>query len=359
MHQIRGDAPMHIVLVGAGALGSQICSEFLTMPLGSIARVTIVDPDILQSHNVPASPAWQAVITSFGIDALGQSKAALLVEHGRRHAPHIVWNSFAVEIADMGWGELGAADLLVTCTDSLISRVEAACAARMLGLPMLDAGVMGAGISGGRVACYATGTDAACSLCGLTAATRGALLEQLTSPSLSCAAMPLAAAFGNSVEGAVSVQATADLVALHLFGLRHSVTSVEYRIGSAQHEALHLSRSTDCPWHHKPRLLPLDDERPLRESLQENDDVLLLPWAMVLTAVCNSCGATCAIPRRLAIFHGGVSCAQCGQPGMLPVRTFDRIAAGDDIAALTPSQAGLPTRHVLPARKRIQVQRAS
>ena len=345
-----------LVIIGCGALGAQICTEFTGLLHHAVTHVTLIDPDILEEQNVPFSDCWRVLVTQFSQQVIGNYKVDLLARYFRNLAPHIQWTAMPCEIADVGWKVLQSADLIITCTDSVVSRMEAAYAARMLGKPMLDAGVLGQHLVGGRVAWYAPPTSAACYGCGLSPATRSAVLEYMASPSLSCSTLPLVEAMGSSPEGASSINVVAKLLVQQLPSILRADQSYVVRTSGSDTDTVSLSASPGCPWHHRPKLISLNDDGPIRAALAY-DEVLLLPWAIALSAVCDTCGAQQNISTRVAKLRGGVQCSLCGASPLRPERVVDRIAFDDDIAERTPLQIGLPAGNVFPARKRIQPQR--
>jgi molybdopterin/thiamine biosynthesis adenylyltransferase len=351
-------ASARIALIGVGALGSQVCEELANFRNGDISVISLIDPDVIENGNLPASPVYRELAMTGQARVLGRAKADILADHFRLRSSLVEWRSNISEVADIGWSHLREYDVMITCTDSVLSRVEAAFAARMLCLPMLDAGVLGSGLFGGRIGSYAATQDAACYLCGLTAASRASVLEQLSSRTLSCASLGDIAPMGNSAEGFASVQEIAAMLAGLLPCAMKAKQSSEWRVPSPEDRPLHLSRSADCPWHHTPHLIALADDRRLRDVIPE-DKILLLPWAMALTYRCDVCDEVGTLPRRLAQLRDGILCAHCGEANMQPVQVVDRIASDDAVADLLPSQIGLPAGHLLPARKRIQMQRVS
>lgn len=345
-----------LVIVGSGALGAQICLEFIGHLHHLIGSVTLIDPDVLEEQNVPSSDAWRVLVTHFSQQVIGNYKADILASYCRDLAPHIKWSAITFEIADVGWKVLQSADIIITCTDSVVSRMEATYAARMLGKPMLDAGVMGQDLVGGRVAWYAPHTAAACYGCGLIPATRSAVLEYMASTSLSCSTLPLVEAMGSSPEGATSVTLVARLLMQQLPYLVNANQSCAVRVSESGTETVSLSTSPGCPWHHRPKLVSLHDDAPIRAALAQ-DEVLLLPWPIALTAICDTCGTQQDTPTRVAKLRKEARCSHCGASTLQPERIVDRIVFDDKVAEHTPLQIGLPAGNVFPARKRILPQR--
>src|SRR5215475_1061300 len=122
---------LKLVVVGAGALGNEVVKTLGLLGAGS---VMIVDPDVVKRSNLPRS-------VFFRERDCERSKTLALVEALAHAFPHTRWESRPCEIADLGLGELANCDLLLSCVDSDIARVEIAWAALAMDLPVADAGL--------------------------------------------------------------------------------------------------------------------------------------------------------------------------------------------------------------------------
>lgn len=285
---------------------------------------------------------------------MGRPKVEVLCELAAAHG--LAWQALPMEVADVGLGRLAACDVLLSCTDSTLARVETALAARMLRLPMLDAGVQSDGIAEGRVTWFAASDASACSLCGLSPARRAELLLYALSPSLGCT-VPVQT---TPMTGALSaVDATArhmvELLENPIPDLSSSVRLFAHK-GEWRQERIELTRSAECPWHAFPfakEMVQLPWDEPLRNLLGP-DEILELPWPICLRACCSHCGLPCTPMRRNAVVRRVIPCPHCGCTGTLEVLADVQSISGRDVEAdRTPGQLGLPAGHLYHRRQMI------
>ena len=336
-----------LALIGVGSLGSEVCRLLLAKRYRS---VLLIDPDMVCARNLPLSRLFQQA----GPRGLGRPKVEVLCEIAAAHG--LAWQALPVEVADVGLGRLAACDVLLSCTDSTLARVETALAARMLRLPMLDAGVQSDGVAEGRVTWFAASDEAACTLCGLSSARRAELLLYALSPSLGCAAPALT----TPMTGAFSaVEATAQHMVELLEGpvpARSSSLRLFASEGEWRQKHIELTRSVECPWHSFPaaeEMVTMPQDTPLRQFLGP-DEVLELPWPICLRARCSNCRLLCEPMRRTAAVRRIVACPHCGQTGTLEVLAdVHSISARDTEADRTPGQLGLPAGHLYHRRQTI------
>ena len=343
---------LSLAVVGAGAMGSEICR---ILAENSFSKVLVIDPDRLEPRNVPLSSLYQDAFSEHGTKVFEQFKAELLVNSVReKHT--LPWNSFPAEIADAGLGRLAACDLIISCTDSTLARVETAMAARAVGVPMLDGGVMGEGIAAGRVSWFPPFREAACYLCGISEIRRAELLSYAVSTSLGCKLYEEAAAM-TGASGAIRETAATLFQLIEAFSTGESrfENSFSLRLEgdiSAKswiHNDLSLQRSVTCPWHDvlEGGWRPLDYDCPIRDALKGSDMRLQLFWPQCLEARCRVCGYGSSPNKRVALLRRKVVCARCGATGSYePVRVIDSLGVIDAAAALTPRQLGLPEQHL-------------
>ncbi len=341
--------------------------------------IQVVDPDMLELRNVTLSEVFQSVIAQKGHAAFQQSKAVLLAEAlGSGGAAH--WTATSLEIADVGWADLQGADLLVTCTDNVLSRVETALAARHLGLPMLDGGLLPGPEAvpdramEGRVSWFAPAPEAACYLCGLSEARRGEVLTFAAAASMSCEPLPSAAAMGAYPGVPATLQTTANLLAecIHAFFSRQAATQtapasfedswaarLEPSSSAAQVTVHRLTPSSTCPWHgSREPLFAFPDDIPIRDLLATiagsyPDCRIQLTWPICLRARCRVCGAgQDNTAQRLAALRRRGVCAACGAIAQLEaLRCVSTVGLRDPEAALTLAQLGMPPRHLYRLRQ--------
>jgi molybdopterin/thiamine biosynthesis adenylyltransferase len=144
----------HVVVVGAGGnIGSHLVPHLARMP--ELGRLTLVDRDRYESRNV----ANQDVLPG----AAGRGKAAVQAARARRANPHIEVRALAEDVEQLPLGLLRG-DLILACLDNRRARQRVNDAAARLGVPWLDAGVLGDGLLA-RVTRYAPGDALPCLEC--------------------------------------------------------------------------------------------------------------------------------------------------------------------------------------------------
>ena len=338
-------AALRIAVVGVGALGSELCR--LLMDAGH-AQVLLIDPDELEDRNVALSELFGQAAS------LGDGPGTAKVEAVRRMAARrgLAWDSVQAEVADVGWMELSRYDLLVCCADSVLARVETAGVARSLGLPMLEGGVASDGEPRGRVACFPADQEQACYACGLSEHRRAEVLAYALSGSLGCAPGPDFRAMTGALE-------VLRVVAGEMFGLIRAMSDADWtsepaftlRLATATglRERFTLGRSAGCPWHELPGLDQLETlpyDQPIADMLTDaRGGSIELFWPVCLHARCLVCGLVVESSRRTALVRRRAACGQCG--GKLePLESVGSFRAGDEAAAWTPRQLGLPERHL-------------
>ena len=368
---------MRIAVIGLGALGTEVTLR-LSNTLEAIAgshHVLLVDPDRLEEANVPLSRLYHAALKDCGPAILDSYKASVATSmlNGTEafRSKHCTWVAHRAEVADVGWGHLRSLDLLISCTDNAMARLETTFAARSLGLPVLDGGVLGGDTEGGRVTCFAPHPDAACYLCGLGEDRRAELLTLASATSLPCTVSP-DAAMGSSPQVSASLERTASGLIQELQGMVNSA-HVPRRAWSAswgmrlqpgdgtdgwRSERISLRRSASCPWHSGMRL-PLVSvlvDQTFRQALAglriPFSPRLQFPWPICLLAVCRVCGARDEQARRVALVRRSGVCKRCRSPHQLaPLRTVASVGENDPVAEMTPRQLGWADRPLLQLRR--------
>ena len=331
-----------VALVGAGALGSEIARRLMA---GGLRKLLVIDPDRVEPHNV-------ALSRIFTDGDVGRDKAEVIAETARE----LGWQAVRAEIADVGLAVLRHCDVLLSATDSALSRVETAFAARALRMPMLDAGVHSHGIPEGRVSCLAATSDAACYLCGFSDARRAELLAFALSASLGCR-LPAGAEPMTGTTGTVDATASALVALLGEHGTARAQTSFALRLHTGMgSERIELTRSPGCPWHTLPspdRLVEMPYDQPVRELLAP-DTVLELPWPVCLHARCRHCGHRVEPLLRTARVRRTLPCSGCGRVGTLdPLESLQTLAPRHPLSARTPRELCLPERQLYHRRRAV------
>ena len=143
----------HVVVVGAGAIGSHLLPHLARSP--RIARLTVIDRDCYEAANVRT----QHIDTGH----VGQPKATVQARRLRRINPRLEIAAVRAQVEDVPLGALRASAILA-CLDSRTARMAVNQAAWRLGVPWIDAGIDGSGLLA-RVRAFVPARDAACLEC--------------------------------------------------------------------------------------------------------------------------------------------------------------------------------------------------
>lgn len=358
---------LRLAVIGCGALGSELCR--LLAEAGQ-PRVLVVDPDRLEAHNLDLSRLFQQAARHGTV--LGKHKADLVVQHAARSAGGANWHALNAEVADVGLADLRACDILISCTDSTLARLETAFAARLLALPMLDGGIRAqAGLpefgQQGRVAWFPPSAQAACQLCALSEARRAELLAYALSPSLGCAApaefspMSGTPAIVEAVAAAMLRRLTLELNQSGQPGANSASSAQIVSTAPEPGQTIRLSQSPGCPWHDfadPTTLVSLAAKQPFSTFFASipADSFLEFPWPICMRALCRQCGAESYPLRRTAYTRRRAHCLHCMAAGTLePLDTVNALWQGHPLADRTPEQLGQPASQLYPLRSFVRL----
>lgn len=333
---------MHAFVVGAGALGNEVVRILGLLGFG---KTTIVDPDRVESHNLTRS--------FFLRGHVGRNKAAALTDAASAVFPDTMFNALETEIADVGFEALRDVDVVFSCVDSDLARLELAYISTRLELFVCDGGLAVDDLSGGRVSCF-PGHLAACYGCLLTEARRAELLVQSQSPVASCG-------ISNDLDG-LSVASTpmmsSIIAALQvetalrwLTDRRGAAFSLEVGLRPEPRiDRLTIPVSAGCPFHGfgEPRFQMPCDDISIQDYLLGSGlpwPSLVLDWPICLDVVCLSCGKRWNPSCRLGLVRRRKSCLQCGSSELRAGKTTTEIQFSSPLATLRFSQLGLPLDH--------------
>ena len=366
---------LRVAIIGAGALGSEVClrlSDAATSNGSGIAEVLVIDPDRLQPQNLSFGRMYLPLTT-------GQLKAALVAE-GLNGCGPLRWTGLPLEVADVGWQILKGCDLLISCVDSALARIEIALIARRLAIPMLDGGVSADGVATGRVGWFPAAPEAACYLCGIGEARRAEMLAYGLAPTLGCAAPAETVPFSEmyaahaGVGAAVSETAAALVRSILSFALPDQRGGLDGRLASAERltagdelgstwatERLSLPWSATCPWHDENlgMLVSLEGGQTFRDAIPLDRRKgapwrVQLAWPVCVEARCRACGVRQERAERLAKLRRRGICTGCQSVGSLDaLRCVGSLGSEDLESCRTPSQLGLPDRHLYRLRRTV------
>jgi adenylyltransferase/sulfurtransferase len=347
-------AAMRFVVVGAGALGNEVVKNLGLLGAGS---VTVIDPDHVELSNLSRSVFFRA-------NDCGRPKAETICLALTSVFPDTRWEFRNCEISDVGFGELAGADLILTCVDSDLARVEAAWISLRLDIPMADAGLGGPDYGRGRVSFFA-GRSSACFCCKLSPRRRRDLLALALSTGHSCWAQ----AETTQVSSTPTMAAITGALQLD-FGLR---CLTEFRSGGTQDvksstveitldsnarlRRFVTSISSGCPFHiaSKQESVPLPhSQASARELLDDHGaHAVDLDWPICLAARCLDCGSDWQPMKRVAWLRRRGICPHCGSHRILEnqsVASLDRNSAWAESPLM---DLGLPEHHLYAVRSAI------
>lgn len=154
----------HVLLVGAGGnIGSHVVPLLTRIP--EITRLTLVDRDVYEDRNRGNQDIHPG--------AIGRKKALVQVDRVRRRNPDLPVRAICEDIETMPLGAFRC-DLLLAALDSRKARQHINQVASRLGIPWLDAGVLG-GAMLARVTRYMPAEDLPCLECRWDAADYAAI----------------------------------------------------------------------------------------------------------------------------------------------------------------------------------------
>ena len=163
-------AEASVIIVGVGGLGTEVARQLAQAGVG---RLVLCDPDKVEMSNLDRGALFtieQARVGTKKVDAAKQALEAL--------APGAVVDSRADDFRyAIGLGELRAADLVLSCLDSVSDRIalSSRCIFSGTRLGLLDAGLHP---WGGEVRHYAP--DGPCYACGCSPADRALIAWHMT-----------------------------------------------------------------------------------------------------------------------------------------------------------------------------------
>jgi molybdopterin/thiamine biosynthesis adenylyltransferase len=143
-----------VVVIGAGGnIGSHLVPHLARM--GIVGSVTLIDRDRYEARNLTAQDA--------GLRDVGRSKARVQARRLHHVNPTLHVDAIADSVENLPLGSLRG-DVILTCLDSRVSRQYVNQAACRLGVPWIDAGVLGDQWLA-RIDVYLPGGEAACLEC--------------------------------------------------------------------------------------------------------------------------------------------------------------------------------------------------
>jgi adenylyltransferase/sulfurtransferase len=341
------------VVVGAGALGNEVTQALGLLGCG---EVFIVDPDVIERHNLTRSVLFRTE------EAIGGNKAVILAAGCQHYFPETLWTAMPTEIADSGLERIAESDIIFSCVDSDLARLEIAYLGTKLDLPVCDAGLGVENYTTARVSFF-PGRRSASFCCMLPPARRRELLTMWDCRSFPCWAgidpttawpgTPTAAAIAGSIQVETGIRLLWELRC----GLSPSAQSIELVLGDTpQLASFRIPIGSGCPFHEEiPAnyvLQAANSNITVRQLLglaargRSGDPVLVLDWPLCVGARCRVCGSQWPVMRRLAGFRRAGACPACLSKRLVIERSVHQIDLGSDLADHSLQSLGLPDRHL-------------
>jgi adenylyltransferase/sulfurtransferase len=314
----------------------------------------VIDSDRIELSNLSRSVFFRET-------DCGRPKAEALCLSLSSIFPDTRWEFHNCEVADVGFGKLSGANLILTCVDNDLARIETAWISQRMNIPMADGGLGGPDYWRGR-ASFFSGRASACFSCKLSPGRRRELLALSLSTGHSCWAT------AETVLNPSTPTMAAIVGALQVdFGLRclyesgnpdaHDLKSPTIEITLDSNAGLTrfvTPLSPGCPFHsaQDQRSVPLWSPRASARELldSENAHVVDLDWPICIEAHCLDCGADWKPMKRVAWVRRCGTCPSCGSHRVLEnqnISSLDRNSAWADTALV---DLGLPEQHLYAVR---------
>lgn len=342
---------LRFAVIGGGALGNEVVKALGLLGAGS---VLIVDPDLVERSNLSRS-------VFFRKEDCGRSKSIALGEALTSIFPDTRWESRSREIADLGLEELADCDMVMSCVDTDLARVEIAWAALALDLPVADAGLGGPDYWRGRVSFFA-GQRSACFCCKLSPRRRQEIFSMAQATGQSCWGMLEAPPIPSTpTMAAITASLQVDMGLRSLFELRDSGDKefVSWTTEISLDSNLETTRfstsiSAFCPLHIS-RPTPLAASPHAQASARDLLDsvgmqVLELDWPLCMSAGCLDCGHVWKPRRRVAWLRRYGKCPHCHSIHILEKENIYRLERDSPWAGTPLIELGLPERHLYTVR---------
>jgi molybdopterin/thiamine biosynthesis adenylyltransferase len=350
------------IVAGAGALGNEVIKNLALIGVG---RLLVVDRDRIEASNLTRSVLFCVPDIGDHI-AAGTPKAALAARRAMELNPDVDASSHVGEVGDLGSGVLRQADVIFSCLDNEMARLELGWACNRLDKPLVDGGLGLINPASGMVSLF-PGALGPCYACRKGAERRRELIQELQGREDPCGVkerlqrqadvVPTTPTMA-SIVGAFQVEAAVR----HLFRARHeesSTVGVSHRITlhpRVQLDALQFERSPTCPLHQSESLIRDVRERSDRCShdwtaaqvLKEtaaSGGFLSFDWPMTARAACHACGHTWEPLMRRARFRRE-RCPACAAADIAETEVLTGIDSASAWADRSLAALGLPPGHI-------------
>ena len=352
-----GARNLRLLVVGAGALGNEVVK---TLGLIGVGSITVIDPDVIEPSDLTRSLFFRIGKTA------GRSKAETLAGLAGALFTDTLITGVSKEIADIGFQELAAFDMIFGCVDNDLARLEIAYLSTQLDLPVVDGGLGTSDYSRGRVSIF-PGRSAACFSCRLTRQKRSELLtvweavrrpcwlEQDGLHRRSYPSTPMLAAVVGAMQVEVALRRLLDCGPANAF----PASTIDVALDPPQRlETFTIALGESCPFHQPggarfPAPGP-PSSTTVRELLNcaasgtagKEWATLILDWPICASVRCGECGHRWSPMTRLAALRRSGACPSCSSRDFIEEEVLRRIEAGSRWENRTLEELGLPERHL-------------
>jgi molybdopterin/thiamine biosynthesis adenylyltransferase len=154
----------HVIVVGAGSVGSRIAEDLVRSGAGTL---TVVDPDTVAAVNLARSV--------YSVDSLGHPKPAALADRLRSINPAVKIRPYEQAIAALDWPMLlSGVDLVVAATDDMAEQAALSHHAYAMGVPLVACALYRKAAAG-EVVLAVPASDTACWACAVGHGTEASL----------------------------------------------------------------------------------------------------------------------------------------------------------------------------------------
>ncbi len=321
-----------VVIVGVGAIGNEVAR---LLAMAGVGRLILCDPDSVDVTNLSRTVLFRrrdADEKRLKVVAAADTLAEL--------APDTQVETRAAQLVHgVGLAELRNADLVVSCLDSRVARLQLAGRCGLVGAPWLDGGTSP---WGGEIRPYLV-TDGPCYGCTLGAAER----TVIDAP-WSCAEVREVDPEGSSVALSSVVGSWMGTLAIRsLMELPCPAQIVRLNGATGTSVLVEQERDPECPLHRRVgdvAPIPVPNDQTVAELLAALPRPgTVLSWAPIQAAIrCRSCGLrreTWGIPRAAA-------CPECA--GV--VRSSTTLEVNQAPPSMLLSELGIAPREILAVR---------
>lgn len=346
------------LVVGAGALGNEVIKN---LALLGIRTLWIADRDTVEASNLTRSILYCTPDVDKEI-AQGTPKAVFAARRALEINPDLDVKAWVGEIADLGAGVLRRADVVFSCLDNEMARLELSWWCMRLNRVLIDGGLGLMNYSSGMVSVF-PGSQGPCYACRKGSDRRSQLLQDLYGREDPCW---IKAAEIIQHDGVPTTPVMASVVGAFQVELALRNPPPDGATSGQAHEIIlyptprlnshSFSRSETCPLHDRSSTIGDVMERADRRSGEwtvasllaeagQQDGALILDWPMTARAGCASCGYTWEPLLRRARFRRA-RCPKCGASELNELEVLTTIEGSSEWAERTLSSLGLPAGHI-------------